>query len=185
MRSGRGFSSRIALVFGAVAVLVGILVVVQPTADALPVHGLGFFKGCSSPTTVGQKTSCNFTINNLSDPDDLTVTSLVDVVKAAGGDDSTGNVLSSLTWSFTGGASCNAALCTLPKGSRMSTSPGAIGNVGPDHPLVFHTVTGADADNANPLIDGATLTWNDLCTSLVANCPQGPQTATTGSQTSI
>src|SRR4051812_22092217 len=116
----RGFSSRIALAFGAAAVLLGIFVVVQPSAEALPVHGLGFFKGCTSPTTVGQKTRCNFTITNSFDPDDLTITSLVDVVQAAGGNDSSGNVLATLTWSFSNGASCNAGqtLCTLPKGSK-------------------------------------------------------------------
>jgi hypothetical protein len=185
---GRLKGSRAAVAFGAVAMVAGLLTVASVTnANALPVHGLGFFKGCDSPTQVLQKTSCNFSITNTSDPDALTVTSLVDVVHGAAGDDSSGNILATLTWSFAGGASCNAGqtVCSLPQGGKMSTDPTAIGNVGADKPFLFHTVTGADADNKNPLADDALLTWNDLCTSHATNCPVGPQTATTGSQTVI
>src|SRR5262249_31220327 len=155
--------------------------------NAAPVHGIGLFKGCSSPTTVLQKTQCNFTVTNTIDPDQLTITSLTDVVHAAGGDDNAGNVLPLLTLSFSGGASCNVGqtVCTLPPGAKISTDPAAIGNSGAAHPFVYHTVTGADADNANPLTDSAKLTWQDKCTSGAVNCPIGDQSATTGSQTLI
>jgi hypothetical protein len=168
------------------ALVAGVVAIVETTqANALPVHGIGFFKGCESPTDVLSKTQCNFTITNTSDPDIVQITSLVDVVHAAGGDDNSGNVLSSLVLSFSGGASCNAGqtLCTLPVGGKLSTDPSAIGNSGAAHPLAFHTVTGADADNANPLADDAVATWIDTCSSGATNCPVGPQTATTGSQT--
>src|SRR6187551_2054304 len=82
--------SRSALVVSALLIVLGTFVSVPP-AEADAVHGLGFFKGCVSPTAVLQKTSCNFTITNSFDPDDLTVVSLVDVVKGAAGNDSSGN----------------------------------------------------------------------------------------------
>src|SRR5436190_14315785 len=148
--AGRLSRSRYAFILSALLMVLGTFTLAEP-AKADAVHGIGFFKGCTSPTTVGQKTSCNFTITNTSDPDDLTISSLVDVVHGAAGDDNSGNIIPTLTWSFSGGASCNATktVCTLPTGSKMSTSPAAVdppNNVGPEHPFLFHTVTGADAD---------------------------------------
>src|SRR4051794_33085257 len=70
------------------ALVAGLVAIVGPTpASGLPVHGIGFFKGCDSPTDVLSKTRCNFTITNLSDPDSLQITSLSDVVHGAAGDD--------------------------------------------------------------------------------------------------
>src|SRR5262249_12810542 len=119
--------------FAILVILVGVLTILPVAhAEAAPVHGIGLFKGCASPTTVLQKTQCNFTITNSIDPDTLTITSLTDIVHAAGGDDNAGNILPLLTLSFSGGASCNSgnALCTLPKGAKISTDPTAIGNSG-------------------------------------------------------
>src|SRR6187549_271948 len=117
-RTGR---SRAAVLLGVMAMLAGLVAIVETTqATAAPVHGIGFFKGCQSPTDVFSKTRCNFTVTNLSDPDNVQVTSLVDVVHGAAGDDNSGNILSSLVLSFSGGASCNVnqTVCTLPVGGR-------------------------------------------------------------------
>jgi len=176
-------SSRIAKRSLAIMVVAGVVAAAGfaavPGGAALPkVHGIGFLKGCVSPTSVGAKTSCTFTIRNNVDtgPDTLTVTSLVDVVKAAGGDDSAGNILPSLTFTFSGGSSCNAGqtLCTLPPGSSMASGP-----------FLYHTVTSSDVTSANPLVDQAQLTWQDTCDSSAPNCPVGNQTASTSSQTTL
>jgi len=177
-RSSRVARRSLAIMFVAgVVAAAGISAV--PGGAALPkIHGIGFTKGCVSPTSLGAKTSCTFTIRNNVDtgPDTLTVTSLVDVVKAAGGDDNAGNILPSLTFTFAGGASCNTGntLCTLPPGSSMTSDP-----------FLYHTVTNADVTSANPLVDQATLTWQDTCSSSAPNCPLGNQTSTTSSQTTL
>src|SRR4051794_27326064 len=123
MRAMRGIRQQRFSLIGSLAALlmvIGAMTMLNALpADAAPVHGIGLFKGCQSPTTVLQKTQCNFTITNSIDLDQLTVTSLTDVVHAAGGDDNAGNILPLLTLSFSGGASCNVGqtVCTLPPGS--------------------------------------------------------------------
>ncbi len=61
-------------------------------------HGISFTKGCVSPTQIGQPYTCTYSIRNKVDDaqDTLTINGLVDVVHAAGGDVSSGNVFSSL-----------------------------------------------------------------------------------------
>ena len=51
-------------------------------------HGIGFTKGCTSPTKIGDPYACSYTVrNNLDDAQDtLTINSLIDTVHAAGGD---------------------------------------------------------------------------------------------------
>jgi len=175
----RGPGSGTSLVVAVAATFVAALLGMVPGSAAVPrVHGIGFLKGCDSPTMVGEQMSCRVTVRNSVDnaPDTLTVTSVVDLVHAAGGDDVSGNLLPSLTFTFAGGASCNAGqtLCTLPPGSSMASDP-----------FLFHTVTTQDVLSANPLVDHATLTWQDTCDSSSPNCPVGNQTATTGSQTTL
>jgi hypothetical protein len=160
----------------AVAVVVGVLVS-QPWAVAQqPLHGISFAKGCDTPTVVGDKYRCHFEITNNLDqgPDTLTITSLVDVVHAHPVDVNSGNVLSTLTLGFTGGASCNATqtLCTLPPGSSIFTTA----------PLDFYTT---DASDPSPLKDDALLIWQDTCSSGLQNCPNGDQTISTGSQSPL
>src|SRR5437879_2152488 len=161
----------------ALALALSFVAIEAPTSDASPLHGITFLKGCESPTTVGQKTKCNFTVANSIDPDILTITGIRDVVHAAGGDDIAANILSQLNFTATGGAFCNVGqtLCTLPPGGKLVTAT----------PFAFHKTTGADADNANPLTDDATLTWQDSCSGHEDNCPVGNQSATSGSQTLI
>jgi len=160
------------------ALMVGGSFVATSAVGALDEHGLGFAKGCASPTTVGQKTKCDFLItNNQGDPDTLIITGLVDVVHAAGGDVNSGNVLSQLDLATDGGASCGGTpfICTIPVG----------GAVGTNTPFEFYTVTVADVAAGIPLADTATITWTDTCNSGAPNCPVGPQTSTTGSQTTL
>jgi hypothetical protein len=176
------FPVQLAMAFAisaAVALLAGTLAS-QPQASAGvefdPLHGISFTKGCVAPTIVGDPYRCNFQIlNNVDEgPDALTITSLVDVVHASPSDVSSGNVLPTLSLGFTGGASCNVAqtLCTLPPGSKIQTTAS----------LAFYTT---DTNDPNPLTDDALLTWQDLCTSEVQNCPVGDQTITTGSQSPL
>ncbi len=143
-----------------------------PASAQTPLHGIGFAKGCNSPVTVGYPYQCNvLTINNVdSAGDTLTITSLVDVVNSGGGPVTSGNLLPSLSLSFSGGSSCapGQTICTLPAGSSISTNA----------PFSFYTVQSTDP---NPLTDTATLTWQDLCTSAAPNCPVGNQSATAGS----
>jgi len=176
VRGRAGFSS---LVVAVVALAVAAVLGAIPGSAALPkVHGIGFLKGCDSPTAVGEEMSCRVAIRNTIDngPDTLTVTSVVDLVHAAGGDEVSGNLLPTLNFTFSGGASCNLGqtLCTLPPGSSMESDS-----------FLFHTVTVADVTSANPLVDHATLTWQDTCDSQSPNCPVGDQFATTGSQTTL
>ncbi|MFM7225204.1 MAG: beta strand repeat-containing protein [Actinomycetota bacterium] len=160
------------------ALMVGGSFVATSAVYAAPEHGLAVVKGCDSPTTVGQKTKCYFGVyNNQGDPDTLTITSLSDVVASAGGNVSSGNVLSLLDLVTAGGASCGGTpfTCTLPVGGSIETNTA----------FEFYTVTAADVANANPLPDTVTVTWTDTCNSGAPNCPVGPQTSTTGSQTTL
>src|SRR5262249_37722386 len=71
-------------------------------AGAVPLvdvqHGIGFTKGCGSPTHVGAAYTCTYSVRNVVDEaqDTLTVTGLNDTVLTAGGPVSSGNVMTSL-----------------------------------------------------------------------------------------
>ena len=155
-----------------------------PTA----LHGIGFNKGCASPTVVGEAYTCTLSVTNsdLVDTagDTLTISSISDVVHADPSDVPSGNILSSLSVAtIVGGASCNVSgtatgpsatgntQCTLPSNSAIIFSP-----------FSFYTV---DADDPNPLTDTAMLVWQDTCDSEAPNCPVGNQSITTGSQSAI
>ena len=75
-----------------------------PTPPA-ELHGIGFVKGCNSPTVVGQPYVCTFQAINTVDTqhDTLTITSVVDVVHAFGGDVTSANLLPTATLSLAGG----------------------------------------------------------------------------------
>src|SRR5580765_3773913 len=110
-------------------------------------HGIGFTKGCSSPTAIGAAYSCSYSVRNVTDEaeDTLTINGLVDTVHAAGGDVNSGNIFSSVkldncssvvlpcvqttatcsgpTLTGTGTRDdpwMNATLCTLPFNSRIN-----------------------------------------------------------------
>src|SRR3954447_8439491 len=103
-------------------------------------HGISVTKGCTSPTQIGAPYACTYSFrNNVDDAQDtLTVSGLTDVVHAAGGNVSSGNVFGSLKLvAVTGTPSCPGATgtgtvadpwrspgltsCTLPFGSRINT----------------------------------------------------------------
>ena len=140
--------SRLGL-YGLLLVAVGVLAVAGMgggAAFAIDVqHGIVVTKGCVSPTQIGQPYRCTYAVSNPNDDahDTLTIDSLVDVVHSAGGDVSSGNVLSSVSMTvgafaigfntpptctgpaMTGDGSAatpwvGATKCTLPFGSRIN-----------------------------------------------------------------
>jgi hypothetical protein len=146
-------------------VLVVFVAPATPAHAAAPLHGLSFLTGCDNGVRVGEKTRCDFLVANIAHDDIVTVTSFSEVWRAAGGPDWSGNLLAQARLTFTGGSSCDAGqnICTLPPESRIATA----------RPVLFHTVTSADAENRNPLTGTATLVWQDLCSSEVPGCPLG------------
>ena len=161
-----------------VLVMVGVLAFGLTGASSADVqHGIGFTKGCSSPTQIGQPYSCGYTVRNVLDEaeDTLTINSLVDIVHASGGDVNSGNILGSTQVTITtlatsgppSGASCVAASgngvfptpytgvtsCTLPFGSRVNILP-----------FSHYTVQAGDIGlPGHNLRDDASLSWHDLC----------------------
>ena len=117
---------RLLLVAFAGAVATTVLFAMAPwsASGAGEVHGIGFAKGCNSPTTVGAPYVCHFVILNNSDTagDTLTINSIVDTVHPTAGDVVSANLLPSAVLTFTGLASCNVGqtLCTLLVGSMTS-----------------------------------------------------------------
>ena len=160
-------------------VLVALLTLGVSSASAVDnvQHGIGFTKGCASPTAIGQPYTCSFGVRNVLDEahDTLTINSLIDVVHASGGDVGTGtNILPvgadhdvDRDGGLQSGATCTAASgdgslatpytgvtsCTLPFNSRLQVLPFSHYTVQPgDFNLPGHN-----------LRDDATLGWNDLC----------------------
>src|SRR5580765_3982690 len=120
-------------------------------------HGIGFTKGCTSPTKVGDPYSCTWTVRNVIDEahDTLTITQIVDTVHAASGNQTNSTILDAAAVAPSAGATCTAApnrVCTIPFGGRVDVGP-----------FTFYTVQGSDFTTANPLTDTSLLTWHDLC----------------------
>ena len=96
-------------------VLVALLTLGVSSASAVDnvQHGIGFTKGCASPTAIGQPYTCSFGVQNVLDEahDTLTIHSLIDVVHASGGDVGTGtNILPAVRiTTFTLRCGCRAA----------------------------------------------------------------------------
>src|SRR4051812_44827117 len=207
-RSRRLAKSRLSL-YGSLLVAVGVLAVAGMgggAAFAIDVqHGIVVTKGCFSPTQIGQPYSCTYTVRNSNDDaqDTLTIESLVDLVHSAGGDVSSGNVLSKLSLTvgpfspagfnspptctgptMTGNGSAatpwvGATQCTLPFGSRI--------NVGA---FSFYTVKAVDFNLAGHILsDEVSLGWHDLCNDPAktgnSNCNPDPPTVGAASQTVI
>src|SRR4051812_49859728 len=83
-------------------------------------HGIGFTKGCTSPTKVGDPYACSYTVRNILDEaeDTLSIDSLIDTVHSAGGDVDSGNIIGSVQITVDNGGSCAAAA-----GSRTALHP--------------------------------------------------------------
>ncbi len=149
-----------------VAVLFGVMAASGGAVGGFQVHGIGFAKGCQSPTTIGDPYLCLYIITNNVDTahDSLTISSIVDNVHAFGGDVSQGNILSSLTLHLSGGAFCNNTpvngtgsgntSCTIPFGGSIVSDL-----------YSQYSPTGADWANlpGHVLTDTADLTWQDTC----------------------
>src|SRR5215208_5130440 len=112
-------------------------------------HGIGFQKGCASPTKIGDPVQCEYTVtnNNFTNQslDTLTFDYLADVTHASGGDTPEVNILPSLeVYVAFGTPTCAASSgtgtfadpwlgvtsCTLPggnfpAGSSLATKPHA------------------------------------------------------------
>jgi len=192
---------RRALWLGAFAVLALSFVFVGSAAAQDAEHGIGFSKGCASPTAIGEPYTCSYTIRNNSDDagDTLTVSSVVDHVFTTPTATS-GNIIHDgaiVLVSAAGSATCtggtgsgtaanpwlNSTSCTLV---GNPANPGA-GGVIRVTSFSFYTVRDVDfaANAGHILTDEAFLTWADTCSSGSSNCPVGPQTATSGSQTVV
>jgi LPXTG-motif cell wall-anchored protein len=171
---GRRFAvtALFALVLGMAPVMLG-----ATAAHALTFHGITIQKFCTSPTPVGDPMQCSFKVTNADDNNEnIVVASLTDVVHSAGGDVSSGNILGTLSWTPSGGASCGGGTCTLPdKGDSIESN------------LFSHyTVQAADynitADHI--LADTVTVGWSEpQCAE--GGCPVGPQSGTTGASTTV
>ena len=166
---------------GALALMLGLAapaVVGVAPAFALPFHGITLTKSCNNTTPVGQPLECAYQITNADDnSESITVSSLTDVVHAAGGNASSGNILASLTWTPAGGASCSGPTCTLPtKGASVTSALHS-----------FYTVQAADftIDPVGHLLDDTvSVSWSEpVCVN--GGCPVGPKTATTGASTTV
>src|SRR5262245_60897035 len=91
--------------FCGLLVVVGVLVAGVGSASAQNAfHGIGFVKGCDSPTKIGDPMSCSYSILNTVDTaqDALRITGLSDTVHSAGGDVNSGNILGALELVFNG-----------------------------------------------------------------------------------
>jgi hypothetical protein len=158
-------------------------------------HGFGLAKGCTENVDVGDPYTCFYLTSNtpLLDTalDTLTFTSLVDVVHAAAGDVSSGQLLPSLTVeAYVGGAQCytdasqttavpvggtGANFCIMPSGGSIRFEPHS-----------FYTVVAGDLGKPGQVLDDdVTVIWQDLCNSGAENCPQGANESTTGSSSKV
>src|SRR5579862_911893 len=109
------------------------LAVVAPAALADAQHGVGFTKGCTSPTSIGQPNLCSYTIRNTVDDaqDTLTFNGIDDVTHAAGGNVDSGNIFSSLAYTigtfspgFSTAPSCTGGVGNGSPGNPFRSAPG-------------------------------------------------------------
>src|SRR5262249_31223072 len=172
---------RLALGLG---VLVAFLIVgASPAAADNVQHGIGFTKGCNSPTKVGDPYTCTWTIRNVLDDaqDTLTINQIVDTIHTGLGNQTSATVLSDAPVFVSGSATCAAASgngtagnpyvgvtsCSLPFGGRVVVGSHS-----------FYTVKGTDFTGANPLQDQAAPSWHDVCNDPAhtgnTNCTPNP-----------
>jgi hypothetical protein len=127
--------------------------------------GVAVLKDCTTPINVGDPYSCEVELDNLSQAShaSVRVTSLTDVVQAAGGAQTQVYPINSSSFSLqgglilTGGATCDATGCTVPFGGTLTT------------PFFSHYA--AQVGDFPQLNDQATYTWNEICaTSILPGC---------------
>jgi uncharacterized repeat protein (TIGR01451 family) len=152
------------------------------SVSAIDVHGISLQKGAESPTEVGSLYLASYTIENDKDTgggvgDTLEVYGLTDVVNAAGGNASSGNIIALLTWNLSGGATWDAinSKIILPPGGKAQSEP-----------YGFYTVQPADFGlPGHVLPDQVTINWTDTCNTGSSNCFTRPETATASSATLV
>ena len=117
--------ARLVGVVGVLLVAAVVLGSVHNAAAADVQHGISLTKGCVSPTQIGARYSCTYTVRNINDEalDTLTITGLVDVVQAAPKSVSSGNVLSSLQLVFVQGTATTPPHCDGGSGAGTAASP--------------------------------------------------------------
>jgi len=125
-------------------------------------HGISLQKNATSPVLVGTPYQAAYFIGNFEPAQDtLHVTSLIDTVHASGGDVSSTNILSTLTWHFTNGAHFIGTnhLELPPNGTATSD------------PFSFYTTTANDFFLANHILkDDVGILWHDNCDSVTHTC---------------
>src|SRR5947208_14180141 len=85
------------------------------SAHAVTFHGITLLKACNTTTKVGDPYVCQYQVVNADDnSESITVSSVVDVVHSAGGDDSSGNIIVALTWIVSTGYICMIMAVVLP-----------------------------------------------------------------------
>src|SRR5580765_2447022 len=144
------------LVFGLGVVIAFLIVGGSPALADNIQHGIGFTKGCTSPTKVGEAYVCTWTVRNVLDEanDTLTINQLVDTVHAAApiGDVTSSTILDDASVTPSAGATCTTSpgrTCTLPFGGKVQIGP-----------FSFYTVHGTDTSlpgNPPALGDSTTL----------------------------
>src|SRR5688572_14117623 len=84
---GEGILRHLLRVTTLLAVLCAVVAAPGSAVPGPQVHGIGFAKGCLSPTAIGDPYECFYTILNNTDTahDSLTIHSIVDHVHAFGG----------------------------------------------------------------------------------------------------
>jgi len=142
-------------------------------------HGISLVKLAQGQTPIGQPYLARYRITNSEDTagDTLEVTSLSDTVFASGGNVVSGNILATLTWTYSGGAYWDGInnKIILPAGGQ------AVSNY-----HSFYTVVAGDFNLLNhKLNDQVTIGWKDLCNGCSNNCAGIPETATASGSTTI
>src|SRR4051794_4722904 len=174
---GRGSTFWLAMLAVAAMVMASAAAADPPRVD----YGVSSAKGCESPTFVGNKDFCFYTFTNITavgandvaSTDTVLVTSAVDTVHAAGGDVSSGNILSQLGLVFAPAAGVGAPVCVGGAGAGTQVSPyvGATQCTLPYGASIssmdfgWYTTKPADflQNASHKLSDQIDFTWFDLC----------------------
>jgi uncharacterized repeat protein (TIGR01451 family) len=143
-------------------------------------HGITLQKNATSPVSVGSPYQAAYFIGD-SEPaqDGQQVTSLIDTIQTSGGDVNSGNILTMLTWHFTGGAHFVGNVMVLPIGSTATSDPYSFYTVEPNDFLLLSN---------HVLKDEVEILWQDLCDANVGctNCNPDPnQSDTAPSQATV
>ena len=131
---------------------------------------------------IGDPYECAYRVTNSDDnSESITVSSVKDQVHAASGNIDSGELIGSLTWTGSGGATCTppgpTTTCTLPtNGATIQSDLNS-----------FYTVQAADflIDPVGHLLDDdVAIVWEEpVCVH--GGCPVGPKTSSTGASATI